>query len=256
MPEDPPLRRSVREFIKYYGLTRADYLAMRNRAKVTPRDWNSMLSASDEKALMLHIGVEKRNRQFVREIREQPRVTTQFVAPPLPVIDYETQIRQASDTLAKWRKTLVELAQGHAADREGRCTRCRAEAPCPTKRTLHRLDNELVEQTAVANSGDLVEAAQPDVDPARRVRELYADRDRWRIALVELTIDHMIEDGKGRCAHCPVGVPCDVGKAVRRINRGIAGQIEKYASMGDAALDAALGKPHLNDSYEDDWDVS
>lgn len=262
MSEEPPLRRSVREFMKHHGISRAHYFEIRTQAGIRPKGWDTLLSANEEAALLRALGREKRSDQTVRHIHDQPTIRTHFVAPPpKPSIDYEAQIRQASKAATSWRTVLEQLAEGHAADHKGRCKRCRAEAPCPTKRTLHRLNNELTEQMALADSGDLAEAKgpavdQPDVNPAIRVRELYADRDRWRIAVVELTVDHMIEDGRGRCAHCPVGVPCDVAKAVKRINQGIARQIDQYATMGDAALDAALGKAKVTDYYEDDWGLT
>jgi hypothetical protein len=129
LSEEPPLRRSVRDFIKHYGLSRAYFLEVRAKAKVRPKDWNSMLSANDENALLRHIGGEKRSQQVVREIREQPRVTTQFVAAPPPSIDYEAEISRIEGSLAKWRTTLIELAREHVAeDRNGRCKRARCRA--------------------------------------------------------------------------------------------------------------------------------
>jgi hypothetical protein len=48
-------------------------------------------------------------------------------------------------------------------------------------------------------------------------------------------------------------------KAVTRINRGIARQIEKFASMDDGVLEAALGNRRTTDYYQDqdddDWDA-
>jgi hypothetical protein len=262
LSEEPPSRRSVRDFCKHYGLTRNQFLTVRAKAQIRPKDYASMLSANDEKALLRYVSAERHSEQVVRRIREQPTVTKQFVAPPKPSIDYEAQISRIADSLAKWRTTLVELAKGHVAeDRSGRCARCHAEAPCPTRRTLARLENELVEQIAVADSGDLAEGyavdqPAPDADPERQLRQLYDARNRWRTALTELTIDHMIEDGKGRCAQCPVGVPCDVRKVVTRVNRGIARQIEKFASMDDAGLEVALGNRRMTDCYQDDdWDA-
>lgn len=260
MPEEPPLRRSVRDFCKHYGLTRNGYLVARGKAKVRPRDWDSMLSANDEKALLRYVSAERQSQQVARQIREQPTVTKQFVAPPPPSIDYEAEISRIEGSLAKWRNTLIELAKVHIAeDRNGRCKRCHAEAPCQTKQTLARLDNDLVEQLAVADSGDLAEGytadqPAPDVDPERQLRLLYDARNRWRTALTELTMDHIIEDGKGRCAQCPVGTPCDVSKVVARINRGIARQIEKYACMDDGEREVALGNRPVKTYYEDDWD--
>lgn len=262
MPVDPPLHRSVRDFCKHYGLSRDQFLVARAKAKVRAKDWDTLLSANDEKALQRYVSAEKRSEQVFRRIREQPRVTRQFAPPPKPPVDYDAEIIRISDSLAKWRKVLVEFAEGHVADdRNGRCKRCHAEAPCPTRRTLNRLDNELVEQVAIADSGDLAEehtADQPvsEVDPERRLSQLYDARNRWRRALIDLTIDHMIEDGKGRCAQCPVGKPCDIGKVVTRINRGIARQIEKFACMDDGEREVALGNRRITRYYEDDdWDT-
>jgi len=262
LSEDPPLRRrSVQQFCKHYGLSRNQYLVARAKAKVRAKDWGTLLSANDEKALLQYVSAERRSEQAVRAIREQPRVTRQFAQPPKPPVDYEAQISQVSDSLAKWRKVLVEFAEGHLADdRNGLCKRCHVEAPCPTRRTLNRLDNELVERVAVADSGDPADgsAAADEPAPERTLSQLYDARDRWRRALVDLTIDHMIEDGKGRCAQCPVGTPCDIGKVVTRINRGIARQIEKYACMDDGEREAALGnRRRITHYYEDDddWDA-
>jgi|GEM_PF-5862016 len=249
--EPPPIRRSVRDFIKHHGISRALYLDIRAKAKVRPKDWDSMLSANDEKALLRHLGSEKRSRQMVREIREQPRVTTQFVPPPKPPIDYEAEMERVSHSLDKWRNVLIEFARGHVADeRTGRCKRCREEVPCRTKRTLNRLDNELVENVAVADSGD--PAAVP---PERTLSQMFEARNRWRRAFTELTIDHMIEDDKGHCAQCPKGTPCDISKVVTRINRGIAHQIENFACMDDGQRELALGERPSSFYYGDDWDA-
>jgi hypothetical protein len=124
-------------------------------------------------------------------------------------------MRRIADSLAKCRTSLIELAKGHVAvDGKGRCTRCHVEAPCPTRQTLARLDNELVEQTAVADSGgpdewSTADGPVPEVNQDRRLRQLYDARNRWRTALTRLTIDHMLEDGKGRCTQCGVAAPCD-----------------------------------------------
>lgn len=262
MSKETPSRRSVRDFCQHYGLTRNQYVIARAKAKVRPKDYASMLSANDEKALLRYLSATRYSEQVVRRIREQPAVTKRFVAPPKPSIDYEMEMSRIADSLAKWRTTLVELAKGHVVeDRSGRCARCHAEAPCPTKRTLARLDNDLVEQIAVADSGDHSEGFGPDqpmpnADPQRHLRQLYDARNRWRTALTKLTIDHMIEDGRGRCAKCPAGVPCDVRTAVTRINRGIARQIEKFASMDDGELEVALGNRRMTHYYrDDDWDA-
>lgn len=260
MPDDPPLRRrSVQEFCKHYGLSRNQYLVARGKAKVRAKDWGTLLSANDEKALLQHVSAERRSEQIVRAIREQPRVTRQFAPPPKPPVDYEAEVSRITDSLEKWRTVLVELAQLHVAeDSSGRCRRCHEEAPCRTRRTLNRLDNELVERIAVADSGDPADgsAAADESAPERTLSQLYDARDRWRRALTELTMDHMIEDGKGRCTQCPVGVPCDVSKVVTRINRGIARQIEKYACMSDGEREAALGNRRITHYYEDDdWDA-
>ena len=265
MPEEPPLRRSVRDFCKHYGLSRDQYLVARAKAKVRPKDWGTLLSANDEKALLQHVSAQRRSDQIVRSIREQPRVARQFAPPPKPPIDYEADVSRITDSLEKWRTVLVELAKGHTAqDRNGRCTRCREQAPCPTRRTLNHLDNNLVERVAVAGSGDPADGRaaagepMPDAQPERTLSQLYEARDRWRRELTELTMDHMIVDGKGRCGHCPVGVPCDVSKAVTRINRGIARQIEKYACMSDGEREAALGTVRLTRFLygdDDDWDA-
>jgi hypothetical protein len=163
------------------------------------------------------------------------------------------------NSLAKWRKVLVEFAEGHLADdRTGRCKRCREEAPCRTRRTLNRLDNELVEQVAIADSGDpadgfgAADQPAPEVQSERALSQLYEARNRWRRALTELTMDHMIEDGKGRCAQCRADVPCDIGKVVTRINKGIARQIEKYACMNDGQREHALGERPITLYYQDD----
>ncbi len=262
MPEEPPLRRrSVREFCKHYGLTRNGYLVARSKAKVRPRDWDSMLSANDEKALLQYVSAERRSEQVVRRIREQPTVTTRFVPPPKPPIDYDAEIERISASLEKWRTVLVELARLHLAeDSSGRCRRCHDEAPCRTRRTLQRLDNDLVERVAVADSGDPADGLDVanetvEAQPERTLSQLYDARNRSRRALVDLTLDHMIEDGKGRCAHCPVGTPCDISKAVTRINRGIARQIENYACMSDGERELALGEKPIRRYFEDedDW---
>lgn len=261
MSDDPPLRRSVREFCRHYGLSRDQFLIARNKAKVRPRDWDSLLSVKDQKALLEHISAERRSEQVFRRIREQPTVTKQFAPPPKPPIDYDAEIERVENSLAKWRNVLVEFAEGHVADdRTGRCKRCCEEAPCRTRRTLNRLDNELVEQVAIADSGDPADGFDgadqpaPEVHSERTLGQLYEARNRWRRALVDLTLDHMIEDGKGRCDQCPVGVPCDISKVVTRINIGIARQIEKYACMSDGQRERALGERPIRRYYEDDDD--
>lgn len=263
MPDDPPPRRSVREFCKHYGVSRNGYLIARAKAKVRPRDWNAMLSAKDQKALLEHISVERRAEQMYRHIREQPTVTKQFAPPPKPPIDYDAELARVEKSLASWRKVLIEFAGAHVADdRTGRCKRCREEAPCRTRRVLNRLDNELVEQVAIADSGDPADGLDAggqtalEVQSERSLGALYEARNRWRRALVDLTMDHMIEDGKGRCVQCPVSVPCDISKVVNRINIGIARQIEKFACMSDGQREHALGERPVRRYYEDDdWDT-
>lgn len=262
MSDEPPSRRSVLDFCKHYGLTRNQFLTARDKARIMPKAYDSMLSVKDQDALLRYLSTERQSAEMMRRIREQPTVTKQFAPPPEPEpsIDYEEEINRISDSLGKWRTTLIELAKEHAAvDGKGRCRRCHEEAPCPTKQTLARLDNELVERVAVADSGDLEGSAQdelPPYAPERRLRQLYDARDRWRTALTRLTIDHMLEDEKGRCTQCRVKAPCDTKKAVTRINRGIAHQIERYASMDDRELEVALGNRRWTDYYEDDdWDA-
>lgn len=257
--DEPPSRRSVREFCKHYGLSRDQYLVARAKAKVRPKDWGSLLSAKDEKALLEHVSAERRSEQLFRRIREQPTVTKQFTPPPKPPVDYDAEIERLEDSLAKWREVLTELGQGHVADdRTGRCKRCRAEAPCRIKRTLNRLDNEVVEHVAVADSGDpadgfaAADQPAPEVRPEWTLSQLYEARNRWRRALTELAIDHIIDDGKGHCATCPAGIPCDISKVVTRINRGIARQIEKYACMDDGQRELALGERPITRYYKDD----
>ncbi|MFG1932234.1 hypothetical protein ACGFK1_16570 [Mycobacterium sp. NPDC048908] len=259
MPDEPPSRRSVRDFCKHYGLSRNQYLVARSKANVRPKDWGTLLSANDEKALLQHVSAERRSDQVFRRIREQPTVTKQFAPPPKPPIDYYAEIGRMEDSLAKWRKVLVELAEGHVADdRNGRCKCCREEAPCRTRRVLNRLHNELVEQVAIADSGnpadgfDAADQPAPEVQSERTLSQLYEARNRWRRALTELTMDHMIEDAKGRCAQCPDDVPCDIGKVVTRINKGIARQIEKYACMDDGQRELALGERPITRYYDDD----
>lgn len=262
MSDEPP-RRSVHDFCKHYGLTRNEFLTARDKAKIRPKDHNSALSVNEQKALLRYMSAAKRNDQVMRRIREQPTVTKQFVRPPKPPVDYEAVISRASDSLAKWRAVLVEFAEGHVADdRNGRCKRCHEEAPCRTKRTLNRLDNDMVEHVAVADSGDLSEehsADQPahEVDPERTLSRLYDARNRSMRALTDLTIDHMLEDGRGRCTQCDVVAPCDIKRAVTRINIGIARQIEKFASMDDEELEVALGGRRRADYLqdEDDWEA-
>lgn len=224
-----------------------------------------MLSANDEAALLRHMSAEKRTAQVARQVWQYPKVTTQFAPPPepkpAPEIDYqseiEAEINRISDSLDKWRNALIELANEHAAvDGKGRCRRCLEEAPCSTKQTATRLDNDLVEEVAVADSGGPAQDEQtPLVLLERRLRRLREARDRWRTALTKLTIDHMLEDVKGRCTQCKVKDPCDTKKAVMRINRGIAHQIERYASMDDRALEVALGNRRWADYDEDNDDL-
>ncbi|MCV7382401.1 hypothetical protein [Mycolicibacter longobardus] len=264
MPDDPPLRRSVRDFCKHYGLSRNQFLAARSKAKVRAKDWGTLLSANDEKALLEHVSADRRSEQVIRSIREQPRVTKRLTLPPKPPVDYAAEFERMSRAFDQWRHVLGELAKGHVPDeRTGRCKRCHEEAPCRTRRTLNRIDNELVEQVAVADSGDPGDgfdaANQPaEVQPERSLSELYEARNRCRRALVELTIDHMIVDDKGHCTQCPKGTPCDINNAITRINRGIAKQIETYACMSDGEREAALGERPMRyyyDEGDDDWDA-
>jgi hypothetical protein len=271
LSDEPPSRRTVRDFCNHYGLSRPQFLDARQKAKVKPKDWDSMLSAKDQDALLRHMSAAKRTAQVARQIWQQPTVTKQFAPPPAPEpepeIDYEAEteaeINRMSESLDKWRTVLIELAEEHAAvDGKGRCRRCHEEAPCLTKRTATRLDNEFVEQVAVADSGDLEGPAQDAQPPLavlqRRLSQLYGARDRCRTALTRLTIDHMLEDGKGRCTQCRVKAPCDTKRAVMRVNRGIAHEIERYASMDERELEVALGNRRWSDYDEDeddDWDA-
>jgi hypothetical protein len=266
LSDEPPSRRSVHDFCKHYGLSRNQFLTARDKAKIKPKAYDSMLSAKDQDALLRYLSARRQNDQMMRRIREQPRVTKQFVPAPAPApsIDYEAEIDRIADSLAKWRTTLVELGKGHdAVDGKGRCRRCHVEAPCPTKQTLARLDNELVEQIAVADSGEPDEGSTADVTVPeavleRHLQRLYNARNRWRTALTRLTIDHMLEDERGRCTQCRVAAPCDTKKTVTRINRGIVHQIERFASMDDGELEVALGDRRKTGYFldeDDDWDA-
>lgn len=249
-------RRSVQAFCNYYGLTRNQYLNARAKAKIAPKAHDAMLSVKSQEALLCHIGAKKRQDQAVRKIRQRPTVTKQFVPPPPPTpkpepepsIDYVAEIHRVETSLEKWRTALVELAKGHnAADSRGRCKRCHEEAPCPTKRTLTSLENELVERIATTDY---------EVSLDRQLSQMYDARNRWRSELTKLLINHMIEDGRGRCPECDTPGPCDLKKTVTRINKGIASQIERFAAMDDGELEVALGNRPRYDFFEDDnWDA-
>lgn len=252
MSELPLPRRSVRDFCKHHGLSRAQYLDLRAKAKVIPKSYDSMLLEKDQRALMREIGAEKHSDQLMRKIRERPRVTTRFVPRTAkPPVDYEVQIARMADSLSKWRAPLTELAKGHnSVNGRGRCRRCHEEAPCTTKKTLTELDNEFVERMAVADSGQF-----ESVDAKQRLDQLRDARDRWRRALTRLTIEHMLEDAKGRCTVCAVRGPCDVKKAVTRVNKGIAREIEKFATMDEGQLEVALGnRRQITRSWDDEDD--
>lgn len=254
MSGEPLSRRSVRDFCKYVGLTRNEYLIARDKAKVMPKAYDSMLSVKDQECLLRYVGAQRRSDQIVRKVHERPTVTKRFAPPPVPEpepewsIDYEAKIHQVAESLDKWRTVLVELARGHnAVDTPGRCKRCRKDVPCPTMQTLSGLENELVERIA---------AADYEVPLDRQLSQMYTARNRWMSGLTKLTIDHMLEDARGRCPECDVPTPCDIKKAVVRINRGIAHRIEKFATMDDRELEVALGNRPRYDFFEDDnWDA-
>ncbi|MBF9319820.1 hypothetical protein [Mycobacteroides chelonae] len=249
MPEELLPPRTVRDFCKYYGLSRHEFLIARSKAKVTPKDHSRMLSATDEEALLRYVSYEKRVRRTVQQVSEQPRVRTYLTPPPPEPIDYDVAIPRAWDSLAKWRRTLIELAREHLSENDsGRCEKCHVQAPCETKQTLLRLDRELVEEIAVSDSGDLEEApargALNDPVPEVQLEQLYMARNRWMRALTKLTIEHMLEDANGLCPQCKSAAPCQTKKALTRINRGVARRVERFASMDDAQLDKALGSRH------------
>lgn len=254
MSEEPLSRRSVQDFCNYYGLTRNQFLNARAKARIAPKAHDTMLSVKNQEALLRYVSAKRRDDQAVRKIRQRPTVTKQFTpAPPPPPqpepsIDYEVELRRVAISLDKWRTTLVELANGHAAvDGQGRCKRCHAEAPCPPRQILASLENELVERIAVADY---------EIPFDRQLSQMYDARNRWRSVLTKLLVDHMIEDSRGRCTQCDVPAPCDLKKTVMRINKGIAGQIERFASMDDGELEVALGNRPRFDLYEDDdWDA-
>lgn len=254
MPEELPPPRTVRDFCKYYGLTRNEFLIARSKAKVTPKAYSRMLSATDEEALLRYVSYEKRVRRTVQQVSEQPRVRKYLTPPPPEPVDYEVAIPRAEDSLAKWRRTLIELAREHLSENDsGRCGKCHVQAPCETKQTLLRLDRELVEEIAVGDSGDLEGAAAlrapKDVHPEVQLDQLYMARNRWMQALTKLTIEHMLEDENGRCSQCESVAPCETKKALAHINRGIARQIERFASMDDWQLDKALGSRHTTQHH-------
>ena len=277
MPDEPPLqRRSVREFIKHHGLSRNGYLIIRAKAGVKPKDYDSMLSPSDEKALVHSIGTEKYKSQIFRDAQRPPAVTTRWVPPPPPVIDEEAEaqaeaeriqaeidhearisvmIDQRADSLVKWRKALVELVKEHVADHAGgQCKECHVASPCPTKQALIDLDSQLVEEIAVWDSGNIESTAdEMSFVPELRLSALTETRNRWRTALTKLTIDHMIDNPRKRCPQCDVVAPCKTKAALMRINFGITKEIERFATLDDEELELALGNRRMRDYDTDGW---
>jgi hypothetical protein len=251
------MRRSVRDYCTHHGITRSDFLIAREAAKVRPRDWDSMLSVKDQQALLPHVNANRRL-NHMRRAPLRPTVTTKpsRPAPPKkPVADVEADVRNMTASLSKWRNTLVSLAHDHLTeDSRGRCKTCRMPAPCQMREELLRLDRDLTERIAIADSGDSLDDDQPTPgkDPEWQLQCLFKARQRYQRVLVKLTVDHMIEDAKGHCPQCRVPGPCKTKRALQRINFGIARQIEShFATLRDAALDAKLGIAR----EEDDWDM-
>ena len=264
MPDDePPLtRQSVRDFCKHYGLTRPQFRNYRTKAKVRPNDQHSMLSVNDQKALLRYVSADRREVQqrseWLRKVATTPVRPIKPEPPPKPSIDFEARIDTAMASLIKTRKTLVELTKEHIADDgSGRCGACNQRTPCLTKRTLTDLDAGLVGEIAVWGTGTGSDSLLTNADdPERRLKLLYAARNRWLEALVRLTRDHMNENDRKKCVVCNVDNPCGLKAAFLRINPGIAHRVaNEFHIMDDEELRATFHRRSRH-AYDDDEPTS
>lgn len=232
MSEELIPRRTVQDFCNYYGLTRNGYLVARDKTGVRPRGHTTMLSIADQERLIRYLGRDKRTEQMVQQLRERPAVVPRAL-PPLPPTtkpappDYEEQRRRVSKALENWRSVLVGMAAEHMSvdDNTGLCTHCGHEAPCSIRRILNEIDDMTV----------------PACGGTHMPQHIARWRDQCRDAVVRRVIDHMIPDKKNRCTECGVTAPCTVQMTVRRINKGIAKEIERLATRNNDYLSGKYG---------------
>lgn len=265
MPDDEALvPMSVRDFQNHYGVKRPRFLEIRTKANVKPKAYTSMLSVKDLRALLRYVSADRREaeqrRAHARQMATTPVRPIKPATPPKPPVDFAAQIEEALSKLAKTRRALVELTKDHLDDDgSGRCRECNQPAPCLTQREMTRLGNDLLDEIAVWGSGggsDSELTSTPDEE--RRLRQIYASRDRWLEVLVMLTKDHMNEDHRKKCGVCNVDDPCGMKAAFLRINRGIAWRVaNEFYVMDDEELRAVFHRrPRYDyaDDYEE-WDA-
>lgn len=246
--EEPKSRRTVREFMQWLGITRAEFRIAREKAGVRPNAYDSVLSVADQRKLLGYVSRGRRNDPRLHSRPSPPPAPTRPIKPPPPELDYEVEIERMEKSLTGWRGTLIELTKEHLADvGSGKCARCHEAAPCRVKRTMTALDLELVQEIALGGT-DSISTGHATLE--QRLRGLYRARDRWREVLVKYAVDHMIEDEDGKCHVCRTDAPCDVKQLLTRLNKGIARQIEnRYAVMDDEQLAAAFNEPIYRTRY-------
>ncbi len=254
----------VRNFQNHHGLSRPGFLEYRTKANVKPKAYSSILSVKDQKALLHHMGVDRRKVEQQRERARQVAVTPvrpfNSAPPSPPPVDFQDQIDEALSKLGKTRYALVELTKGHLDDSDsGRCRECDQQAPCLTKREMNRLGNDLLDEIAVWGSGGGSDNELTSIpDPERRLRRIYSTRDRWLEVLVMFTKDHMNEDHHKKCGVCKVDDPCGVKTAFLRVNRGIAWRVaNEFYVMDDEELRSVFHcRPRYDYAHDDEeWNA-
>ncbi|KSU60779.1 hypothetical protein AS181_03165 [Gordonia sp. SGD-V-85] len=73
---------------------------------------------------------------------------------------------------------------------------------------------------------------KPPVDVDAEIQRVSASLDKWRGTLVELTREHLVNDGSGECAKCRKPAPCLPKQTLDSLDAGLVEEIAVWDSDG------------------------
>ncbi|MGU3294347.1 hypothetical protein [Williamsia sp. M5A3_1d] len=82
---------------------------------------------------------------------------------------------------------------------------------------------------------------RPAIDVDAKIEEVAASLAKWSRALVDLTRDHVTDDGMGRCGKCHAAAPCRVKRTLTDLDKGLVEEIAVWET--GAASPVASGDP-------------